>query len=573
MSNALNEAELLDSRHKLSAGRIIALQQRPYFAKILLAMTPHERIGLGTFAVDQRWRMYYDPAKCLLWTVDEIAAVWIHEAEHIMRNHASRFQELDGMNHDASTFNKAADAAINSDLRDTGVILPNPELRYYAEPTTENPTWRKGMSAEEMYFISHGNGILKTTPQGTTDEDYKEQDTEETDTEASDSPSSSQDSEDQTANEEESDDTDSDTDDENTNSEDDNKGSDEKSDASSDSSESDSSGLPSDTEEPDSNPSEDAASGSQEDINNDSENDSSGSDPGDKGPTSGKNATDGHKPDCGSMVDGEKRDYEETDDNDGSVEEATGEYFKRETAEAIIEYDKSNPGKVPGSLIRDAKNTLDPQIDWQEEFAALIRNISATLSGYTDYSYQRPSRRSSGQQFILPSMRQPPAPEIAIVLDTSGSMKESKELALGLAEMEEIISRTARFSQSTAVRIINCDAASNAAVVVKDLKDFVITGGGGTDMRVGIKAAAELTPRADVIITVTDGYTPWPIEKPIENSIATYIVLLVGQDEIEENDTSKKKAPWAQSFSTPEWMHVITVNIPEKRKWIPTGNV
>jgi predicted metal-dependent peptidase len=265
-------------------------------------------------------------------------------------------------------------------------------------------------------------------------------------------------------------------------------------------------------------------------------------------------------PDCGSAVDGEPRDYEEKDTDDGSVDESTEEFLKRKTAESIMDFEKSNPGSVPGGLLREAKDILDPQVDWQSEFAALIRHVSALHAGYADYSYQRPSRRSSGSAFIMPSMRQPPAPEITIILDTSGSMDESKELAMALGEMEEIVSRSARFSVSQSVRIINCDSADNVAVVVRDLKDFEIIGGGGTDMRVGIKAAAEMKPAADIIITITDGYTPWPNEIPYQNMKATYIALIVSRGK------RKAKAP-------PEWMKVIEVVIPEKRHWSGPKNM
>lgn len=604
----MDEELLIEARHKLAAGRILAMRKMPYYSKVLLGMSPNERIGLGTFAVDERWRMYYDPQKCIDWTIEEIAAVWLHEAGHVMRGHSERFKNLEGHNHDTQTYNCAADAAINSDLRDIGVVLPNPEKRYYAESSPENPKWRKGMTAEEMYYIARsgkGNddfelkrsggaqdimqGGQKDDSEHIDDADSPPQDKKDNqeDSEAkSDSgtensqnaekeetmESNSQPSEDDASKEDNS----SDSDPESSDNSSSDKGVDESSsngskkeenaEKSEGNEESDENGE-SQQGKPDeqSDGTGDSDSDSDSDSNSDSE--TGGTSESDKESDDGSSGnqqdeSDG-KPDCGSAVDGVPRDYESKDNNDGSMDKSSAEFIKKETAEAIIEFDKSRPGTVPGSLVRDAKNILEPQVDWRDEFAALIRHVSALQQGYSDYSYSRPSRRSGASAFILPAMRQPPAPEIAIVLDTSGSMDEKKELALGLAEMEEIITRTARFSQSRAVKVINCDAADNAAVVVQNLKDFVITGGGGTDMRVGIAAAAKLKPRVDIIITVTDGYTPWPTEPPMENLKAHYIVLLV---------SGKGRKSTKKNHQIPPWMKVVEVNMPDKRAWLrPSG--
>jgi hypothetical protein len=149
----LSDESRLEAQHKLAAGRILASRKMPYFTTALMAISPFEREGLGTFAVDKRWRMYYDPQKCLEYTVLEICAVWLHEVGHLIRSHSKRFAELEGFNHDPRIFNCAGDAAINSDLRDSDIILPNPEKRYYAESNPEFPEWERGMTAEEMYFI------------------------------------------------------------------------------------------------------------------------------------------------------------------------------------------------------------------------------------------------------------------------------------------------------------------------------------------------------------------------------------------------------------------------------------
>jgi len=51
-----------------------------------------------------------------------------------------------------------------------------------------------------------------------------------------------------------------------------------------------------------------------------------------------------------------------------------------------------------------------------------------------------------------------------------------------------------------------------------------VHGRGGTDMGAGIAAAAQLRPRPSAVIVLTDGYTPWPKEKPA----VPVVVCLVG---------------------------------------------
>lgn len=69
-------------------------------------------------------------------------------------------------------------------------------------------------------------------------------------------------------------------------------------------------------------------------------------------------------------------------------------------------------------------------------------------------------------------------------------------------------------------------------------------GGGGTDMRVGLQVAAQARPRFDLVITMTDGDTPWPESPPAENPDARYVALLLDGDRT----------------TVPPWMHKIVVS-------------
>lgn len=606
----MNEEQLIKARHKLSAGRIVACNKMPYYSRALMTIETFERVGMGTFGVDKHWRLYYDPVKCLEWSVDEIAAVWLHEVNHLIRKHNERFEALQGTHHDHTLFNKAADASINSDLREQGVILPNPEIRVYVESKL-SPKWNKKMTAEQMYWTAFtgkpSQNSKKTSPDSSPtpslgeEEDYeKEEDYEEDESQSTNTSSSDEilDRAENEESEEESVSEDSDIDDdgieeiqlpsqdsdnevgtEDTESEADDHSvaveetdggtSDEPSEdgepnKESDSSESTTSSKDSEgdsdgesdgasvEESEGENPGDSSTEGDPSDSLSEGASDGVGSGLGEEGTDGAAEFSDTDESDCGSSAGGAPRDYEEPTEK-GAVDQSTAEWVIHKTAEDIIDYEESNPGSVPGDALREAKQIIEPEVDWMEEFRSLFRRTLANLSGYYDYTYTRPSRRGSTTNVIMPSLRAPAPPELAAVLDTSGSMDEGLEIAAALGELEELVARFGHGSQGRGMHIVNCDVKATS-VLVKDLRNFQVVGGGGTDMRVGIQHAAELKPKMNIILIVTDGGTPWPSKKPVENLNAHYVVLLLSRS----RGNSRK--------GIPSWMQVIEVKMSGRRR-------
>ena len=106
--------------------RLVATEQMPYFAHALFAVAPLACEGLGTFAVDRAWRLYMDPTRLLgaeQWSRTEAAGVLVHEVGHLIRDHGGRATALP-QPLDALLWNYAADAEINDDLLDAGLVLP-----------------------------------------------------------------------------------------------------------------------------------------------------------------------------------------------------------------------------------------------------------------------------------------------------------------------------------------------------------------------------------------------------------------------------------------------------------------
>jgi predicted metal-dependent peptidase len=129
----------------------------------------------------------------------------------------------------------------------------------------------------------------------------------------------------------------------------------------------------------------------------------------------------------------------------------------------------------------------------------------------------------SGQNIILPAMRQPNPPTIAIVIDTSGSMSDDM-LAWALSETQGVLRSLG--SSDRAVRLYACDASVDSGQRIRNASQVKLTGGGGTDMRVGITAAMEQRPKPDCVLVLTDGFTSWP-DEPLKG--ATLIVGLTDE--------------------------------------------
>jgi len=98
----------------LQAARVRASYQRAYFAPALFRLVPVPTDLIGSMAVDRHWRLYYNQAWVATQTVEENAALLIHEVSHLLRDHEGRKKAAD-VRHDR-LWNTAGDCEINDDL-------------------------------------------------------------------------------------------------------------------------------------------------------------------------------------------------------------------------------------------------------------------------------------------------------------------------------------------------------------------------------------------------------------------------------------------------------------------------
>jgi predicted metal-dependent peptidase len=211
------------------------------------------------------------------------------------------------------------------------------------------------------------------------------------------------------------------------------------------------------------------------------------------------------------------------------------ELLRQKVASDVLAQD---PREVPSGLRRWAEERARSRVDWRGELSAELRRAVAAVAGASDYSYARPSRRAAAvPSVVLPSLRKPVA-EVAVVCDTSGSVS-AEMLGIALAEVDGVL----RAIGTRHVRVLACDAAVQAVTRVRRSQDVVLIGGGDTDMGAGLAAAVDHRPRPQIVVVLTDGWSPWPDEAPPR--VTTIVGLLP--------DIGEPPAPpaWARTIRIP----------------------
>jgi len=429
-----------DHRSQLAAARLWAANRFPYLATAIFASPVVVAPGIGTVAVDERWRLYVDPSVVTGWTAEQLGGAIVHHLGHLLRDHAARAKESRIDEDSADDWLDATDAEINDDLVQARIELPEDSV------TPDLIGAPDGRLAEE--YFEHVRTADRATP---SDEEPQS---------GPDSPSLE--------------------------------------------------GLGDDGDDGDGDGDGDGVGGAGTASAPDQ-----ASDPDQTMETDPAEGTDGdhhrHGQDCGSGAHGIPREWEQEFGSESSeVSDYDQELVKRKTASEILEAGKE-PGTVPAGLRRWAESVLSAKVDWRRVLAAEIRAGVAHTMGAVDYTYSRPSRRASvSGDVVLPALRRP-VPEVAVVCDTSASMNEDM-LAGVLAEVEGLLKGVG--VRTGGLRVLACDTAVDWASRVTNASQIELTGGGGTDMGVGISAAAAAKPPPAAIVVLTDGYTPWPDQAP-----------------------------------------------------------
>lgn len=434
MPEPLSPQQRAKARTKVQAGRARAIARHPYLAIPLSRMVPVECDEVPSYAVDRRWRVYYNPRAVLAEPIAECEASWLHEVNHRLRAHDDRFSALGEPSWRAPVFNYAADAFINTDLLELGLTIGESwRITLDSLPVQAGRTESTEVVYRRLLAHLREQAGLDAAPVPT-----------------------------------------------------------------------------------------DAVAGVESDAADEM-----------LGPR-----------DCGSGAGGERRPWEQADvdTDDGSVDAGSAELIRQHTAQAVVEHARRGVGAVPGGLLRWAETLLEPRVDWRAELRSCLSRAFAPRMGLQDHSYDRPSGRSPSPWVVLPGMTEKPPPSAAWVQDTSGSMAE-RDLHASLSEAAGVLRRVTRGGRR--LQVIACDSSPAEAQAIRSMREIALVGGGGTDLREGLRAAAALRPRVDVVVVATDGETPWPDEPPAENPRARYVALLV-----------RGESRYAQ---VPRWMRKVVI--------------
>ena len=109
-------------------------------------------------------------------------------------------------------------------------------------------------------------------------------------------------------------------------------------------------------------------------------------------------------------------------------------------------------GKLPGHLQTLIEKALAPKVDWKMTLARFLR-----ANNKSDFTWIRPNRRFISRGLYLPSLHTPCLEEIAVAIDTSGSISED-ELLQFTGEITSILHDT----NPERIHFLQCDTEVRA---------------------------------------------------------------------------------------------------------------
>lgn len=178
-------------------------------------------------------------------------------------------------------------------------------------------------------------------------------------------------------------------------------------------------------------------------------------------------------------------------------------------------------GKIPSEIIRLIEKIKAPVMNWKYILLRFLRECDKS-----DYSWTRPNKRFVHNNIYLPSLKGRATTEIAIAVDTSGSMSE-KELEDAIGEIYGILSSVnisklhfmsidaGKDNLPNKTLVINSWQLKSPKTVVGLLKKSLI-GGGGTSFIPAFNYIKEVKNNIKVLVYLTDGMGDYPDKNEVK---------------------------------------------------------
>ena len=198
------------------------------------------------------------------------------------------------------------------------------------------------------------------------------------------------------------------------------------------------------------------------------------------------------------------------EDSNGNATSKSKPKYSKEDMKQIKDEIKENmisaaqsagAGNVPGAVQRIIKELTEPKMNWRE---IIRQSVQSTIR--SDYTFSRPSRKGQMSGAILPSMDFEDTIDIAVCIDMSGSIGEVQGKDF-LGEIKGIMEEFPDYNIKVwcfDTRVYNEeDFEANDG---KDLLDYQLMGGGGTDFMANWTYMKEQDYVPKKLIMFTDGY-------------------------------------------------------------------
>lgn len=201
---------------------------------------------------------------------------------------------------------------------------------------------------------------------------------------------------------------------------------------------------------------------------------------------------------------GEQGDAQGNSNSRPRINPADKQKIKDEIRNAVLQSAQvSGAGNVPAGVKRLIDKLTQPKLDWRE---LLQQQIQSTIK--SDFSWMHPSKRSFMSGVLLPGMLPEETIDVAIAIDTSGSI-DNNMLVDFLSEVQGIMNSYTQFNIKlwtfdTEVHNVQDFTSDN----ISEITEYEILGGGGTEFMANWHYMEENGIEPKTFIMFTDGY-PW----------------------------------------------------------------